>query len=411
MRTLALVTASLGLLSPAASILVADDSPCGTLCGNVLSATTSDDIVCNEGDYTSGAGIVYQQCLACQQTSDYRTSDNETDQQYLLCEKACGPFRNAIVYKNLSSKVESYEYCDDWPVDDNLDFQGCTECLQIGEQHYLANFITVLQAGCEQQPVPGATVSVEGNVFSKDDVNVTDPSPLATLDPDWFDNGPLNLEAKVGIAAGGVVLILITLGFCIIWRGRRRRRAFLSTLEIKQGGKSWPTPIMIPGEMRETPLSQKPLRGWDESPMSVRSEKPFHNYVSPYASQFSSPVSATELKLANWPVMAPNGQMYQQQQNQSSPHIGVALGGDDSSINTSGSSKGKGRQHEEEYEMRPVDNAHGGIGIYQPEIYQYGESSRAPGPPQGYFPDGLVYPHSTHAHGYYEEDTRRGRSP
>jgi hypothetical protein len=86
MRGSSLLAVGLGLLSPAASLLVASDSPCGTLCGNVLSSTTNNDIVCHEDDYTSGSGIVFQQCLACEQTSDYRTSDNETDQQYYLCE-------------------------------------------------------------------------------------------------------------------------------------------------------------------------------------------------------------------------------------------------------------------------------------------------------------------------------------
>ncbi|KAF4998196.1 hypothetical protein FDECE_11837 [Fusarium decemcellulare] len=448
MRGLTLVTTGLGLLSPVASILVADDSPCGTLCGNVLDATTTDDIVCQEGDYTSGAGIVFQQCVVCEQSSDYHTSDNVTDQEYLLynlryalstclfgtpdktevlnsvepclTSKACGPFREAIIYKNLSSKVDSYEYCDEWPVTDNLDFEGCKDCLQVGGNNYLSNFITVLQAGCEQKPVPGIMVSTEGSIFSKDDVNVTAPTPIASVDPDWFDNGPLNLEAKVGIAAGGVVLILMILGFCIIWRGRRRRRAFLNMLETKQG-QSWPTPLTIPRDnrdTRDTPLSQKPFRSWDESPMSVRSEKPFPHYVSPYASQYSSPVSATELKLAQWPVMAPSPQMYMQapmfqQQNQSSPHIGVALGGDESSINTN-SSKGK-RKQEEEYEMTPVEHQQAGIGIYHPDIHQHamystGEPSQMPGPPQGYFPDGLTYPNQPYGY-YYEDEQRRGRSP
>lgn len=262
-----------------------------------------------------------------------------------------------------------------------------------------APVIALLQAGCEQQPAPGATIAIEGNLFSKDNVNATNPTLYPTIDSDWLDQGPLNLEAKVGIAAGGLVLILFILGFCIIWRGKRRRKAFLRTLEMKQE-RYWPGPIAIPQETRDTPLSQKPLRTWDESPVSVRSEKPFTRYVSPYSSQYNSPVSATELKLASWPVMDPHSQM--PPPNHDSPRIGVALGGDESSINTS-SSKGKERQQEEAYEMHPVHGTPGGIGVHQP-----GESDRA-FQQQGYFPEGLVHPGYTY--GYSEEGSRRGYAP
>lgn len=53
--------------------------------------------------------------------------------------KACGPFRQAVEYKNLSSDIQSYDYCDTWPVQDTPDFDGCTDCLRAGDNHYLAN--------------------------------------------------------------------------------------------------------------------------------------------------------------------------------------------------------------------------------------------------------------------------------
>ncbi|KAF5631236.1 hypothetical protein F52700_6941 [Fusarium sp. NRRL 52700] len=369
-----------GSLSSVAAILVAENSPCGTLCGNVLDATTADDIVCQEDDYNSGAGIVYQQCVAS-----------------MAVIKACGPFRQAVEYKNLSSDIHGYDYCDTWPVHDTPDFDGCTDCLRAGDNHYLANFFTLLQAGCEQKPQPGVTVSVDGGLFSQDIVNITEPTPVASVNPDWLDQGPISLGAKVGIAAGGVVFLLFILGFCIVWRGKRRRRAFLRQLETRprtKGSwpkKGWPTPLHISNDndMRETPLSQKPFRSWDESPISARSEKTFPRYVSPYGSQFGSPVSATELQLAQWPVMNPNQQAYPPMPNHASnPHlypemfpsmykpdpspsgsqIGVALGGDDSSLNTPQS---KGKDKDESYEMYPVDvRSHGAIGIYQPEHLQ-----------------------------------------
>lgn len=106
MRGSSLLAVGLGLLRPAASLLVASDSPCGTLCGNVLSSTTSDDIVCHENDYNTGSGIVFQQCLACEQTSDYRTSDNETDQQYYLCELSY-PVAHLVDITDLGRRIQT----------------------------------------------------------------------------------------------------------------------------------------------------------------------------------------------------------------------------------------------------------------------------------------------------------------
>ena len=56
-----------------------------------------------------------------------------------LRSKACGPFRDAIEYKNLSTQYTGFEYCEKWPLWDLADFQGCTECLQVADNDYLAN--------------------------------------------------------------------------------------------------------------------------------------------------------------------------------------------------------------------------------------------------------------------------------
>ena len=53
--------------------------------------------------------------------------------------KACGPFKEAIQFGNLTSKFQDYDFCAVWPVTDKLDFTGCRECLQAGGQEYLAN--------------------------------------------------------------------------------------------------------------------------------------------------------------------------------------------------------------------------------------------------------------------------------
>lgn len=211
----------------------------------------------------------------------------------------------------------------------------------------------VLQAGCEQQPVPGVGLGLSGDVFSTDDVEVTAPSPTAAVDPNWFDHGPISLGAKVGIAIGGLILVLSIAGFCIVWNGKRRRRAYLRTLEKKYGNQGWPSP-QNHAEMFETPVSQHPLRGWDDSPMSVQTEaeKLWPRYVSPYSSQYNSPVSGNEGPSMQWPAAALSPQR----------EIGVALGGEDPTDKWAASTlhEGKGKDKQpESYEMHNVDSAGG----------------------------------------------------
>jgi hypothetical protein len=385
-----------GFIGQAAAVIVAEGSPCSTNCGNVLTSTSPDDIECDQGSYAaSDAGRLYQSCLTCEFTSGYASPTQESDQQLMLynlryatssclfnfpkhensysgqctTSEACEKFQDALGYRNLSSEYSSYEYCDVWPTGDTEHLDNCRECLQSAEEQYLANFIEILQAGCEQQPRAGVLVSFEGNPFSTDDVRITAPSPTATVNPDWFDDGPLNLEAKVGIAAAGFAILLSVLGCCIIWRGKRKRRAFLRSIEHKYSGqpartKAWPMSMHLKThEMNQTPLSQKPLRSWDESPVTAPSET-FPRYFSPYSSTFNSPVSATDAPMPNWPVIGPTSPS----QNAPGTSIGVALGGDDRSSSDKASSKGK--EPEESYEMQDVETRHG-YGPVQPTFPQH----------------------------------------
>ncbi|KAF7561302.1 hypothetical protein G7046_g2839 [Stylonectria norvegica] len=321
--------AVVGAVLPAAqAVLVTPGSPCSTSCGNVLDATTPADVICSQDGYSVGTGQLFEGCVNCELSSGYR-NEQETDTQWMLynlryatsyclfgtpdnknvistpciTSTACGPFKNAIEFKNMSSNTESYDYCALWPVTDTKDFNGCKQCLQAGNQEYLANFITVLQAGCEQQPISGDSVGIEGSIFSHDNVNATVASAVPTVDPDWFDHGAISLGGKVGIAIGGVVFLLVLAGFFIIWNGKRRRKAYLRSLEDRNAHKGWPSPHN-PGEMRETPLSQRPLRGWDDSPQSANTDVNFPRYFSPYSSQYNSPVSALEQPSMPWPDTA-----------------------------------------------------------------------------------------------------------
>ncbi|KAM4056154.1 centromere/microtubule binding protein cbf5-like protein [Hirsutella rhossiliensis] len=382
------LSTTLAVALPAAhAILVTPGSPCSTSCGNVLDSTSTADIVCDEAGPSGAAAQLFQGCVECEMGSGY-FHNNQSDVQSVLynlryavsyclfgvpinenlvnnpciTSKACGPFLNAIEYKNLSSTYKSYEYCQRWPMDINVDYRGCTECLQAAESFHLANFVTVLEAGCEQRPAPGIGLGLEGNVFSSDYVNVTAPSPTVAVDPNWFDQGPLNLSAKVGIAVGGLVLLLTILGCAIVLNGKRRRRAYLRRLEAKYVQRGWPAPngqgekpdapMSQPRPSRgwdDTPVSQQPLRGWDDSPMTVSTENAYPRYFSPYSSQYNSPVSARNSPSTHMPLAALG----------ITQDIGVALGDDDGAgaQSTASPSEGKGKVRQEAYEMHQVDSA------------------------------------------------------
>ncbi|CAK7223968.1 hypothetical protein SCUCBS95973_005359 [Sporothrix curviconia] len=348
---LTLVTA-VALAGPATALLVAPGSPCEQYCGNVLSTTTGADMTCQDSDYAaSSAGIVFETCIGCELKSAY-SSGNTSDLNYLLynlrytisyclfglenstdaagspciIEPACGLLEDAFNYDNMTVDVGSYDFCQDW-VENQV--PKCTACLS-SSSTFMENYVTILDAACRQMPNDGSTLSVQGTPFSTIPMNVTTPSatPLYTYTPTY---SPISLGGKVGIAVGGLVLILSIAGFLIVFFGRRRRRAFLKGVEARygggghhgggvmggRGGDGWPSPDMAQmarnaHDKYSTPTSTQPLRGWDDtSPISVATtaEKNgngyFPRYFSPYNSQYNSPVSAEDgPPYTTWPAMA-----------------------------------------------------------------------------------------------------------
>ncbi|KAI1776296.1 hypothetical protein F4818DRAFT_413609 [Hypoxylon cercidicola] len=294
-----------------AALLVANGSPCATKCGNVLDSTTDDMIVCAESAYgTVSNGQVFEACVGCETTSSFSTTQGQqetSDLQSMLYNMryatnmclyeansspclttfACSNIKDAIQYGNLSSSSATYDYCGLW-TDYNLD--KCHDCLLIAEQHYLSNYISILDGACRLRLEPPATLPLQGNVFSTDVVNVTDPTPTATFAPTGI-TGPLDSGAIAGIVIGGLVVLLAVVGCGIVLNGKRRRKTYLR--RRSQMAKNWPQGGGN-GEMFETPVSQKPLRGWEDSPVSAATQTTFPPYFSPYASQYNSPVSAAE---------------------------------------------------------------------------------------------------------------------
>ncbi|KAI1856099.1 hypothetical protein JX265_011814 [Neoarthrinium moseri] len=333
------------LLRSVAAVLAPPDSPCRVKCGNQPGSTATDELVCEQSDYSSSVGVVWRACLTCESTSSYSVKIGKTtysDLQAMLYNMryatanclfgeglgsnpcitttACEPLKNAIEYDGLESNVTASGYCN----------------------------MSILDGYCKMQPSPGETLSIQGDIFSTTEVaNVTVPTPTASVTPSG-PQGPLSLGAIVGIAIGGLALLLGVTGFCIVMNGKRRRKAYLRRREDQR--KQWPSPGGA-GEMFETPVSQRPLRGWDASPVSAATDRTYPRYFSPYSSQYNSPVSAVE------------GPSHQQWPTEGTQNIGVALSPDAEHMHGYwGDRKGKDRLQDasDGYEMQEGVHSGGG---------------------------------------------------
>jgi hypothetical protein len=336
----------------------------------------------------------------------------------------------------MSTLGGTYDYCGTWRSDV---VQHCGPCLvpldtDAVDGIYQNNYLTVLEAACEQMPAPGSTITISGDLFG------TTPIAIVTAEPTYSsvpapDYGPISLGARVGIAFGGLALLLALAGVVVICNGKRRRRAFLRELEHRHGGPGWPHPKSRYGgggsaDMFETPVSQKPLRGWDnESPVSAHTDSgPYPRYFSPYSSQYNSPVTGPEggpggPGATHWPTLPTQDQLDQliqahtpvhgspppafsqwptvnqekmlmqmhahHEQRQHELAIGLALGGDDASLRSKNSNlnlngfpiEPKGKEKDETYEMveSPYGNEKNGDATAGRE-YEY--PYRMPAPPQ-----------------------------
>jgi len=328
--------------APTIALISSTSSPCAAQCGNNLASTSGSDIACSIADFKSTpAGNVFQNCVSCQIQSTYvnpitRQSDLHWgiyNLRYALSwclfgypdnknaasspcttERGCGAFQGAFTFDSLSLNSSSYGFCPSLPT---ATVSHCTTCLQhLPDEIYLNNFVVALDASCQQQPVAGTKLSIDGNLFSATQVNITSPSsvPQSTYNP----NHGLTLGAKVGIGAAALCAMLAIAGFCIVWQGKRRRRKFLMRHQQETGYSDWakkamhspPQPIgESPGGFFDSPQSQRPLvaaspwaRRDDESPASAIGEKV---YFSPYSSQYNSPVDANDQFQSigrEWPI-------------------------------------------------------------------------------------------------------------
>lgn len=173
--------------------------------------------------------------------------------------------------------------------------------------------VVALEAACEQQPVLGATISLDGSVFESSIVNITQPAANSTSSY-TSTTGDLSLNSKVGIAVGAIVILLAIAGFLIVCCGKRRRRRVLAE-KARASGFEWQKGHGVLRKSQQpqqsffdSPQSQRPFaNAWQDeiSPASANVEKA---YFSPYSSQYTSPVNAMDIPNHHqmWPQESKN---------------------------------------------------------------------------------------------------------
>ncbi|CAN8096103.1 unnamed protein product [Discula destructiva] len=244
---LLLITAS------AYALRITPDSSCSSVCGDTTT-TNASNVVCNDFDYyRSSEGSTFMSCMECLQTSN-ATRDADNDVSWFLynlryasavclydypsqntsadatsvcnVDHACKPLQGALVSGNLNPLNETqYGYCqadDDAFYGTSID--NCVSCLQSSPSTYTANFLLALEAGCKQEPAPGALLSITGSLFSTLAINITMPSN-STASSYSSTSPPLSTTTIIAIAVSLTALFATAAALFTIYFLRQRRYA------------------------------------------------------------------------------------------------------------------------------------------------------------------------------------------
>ncbi|KAI0096001.1 hypothetical protein GGR51DRAFT_553786 [Nemania sp. FL0031] len=258
-----LVLSSIFLVPYGNALQVTPGSTCAAFCldnpesdplNAASSNTTPADITCTDDSYDNSAtGIKFKNCIDCLQKSN-ATSDSESDVSWFLynirysldvclfsfpeasqevsspctINWACQPLKTALEAGSLEPGRDQLEYCT---ADGNFTtahhIDDCITCFESSSnQGYMANFMTALKAGCEQEPAPGSLIGLSDSVFAGSLINITAP-PTTELSSGGKDSGfgITSTGAIVGIAIGGALLLIG--GIALFWvYHRRQKRTF-----------------------------------------------------------------------------------------------------------------------------------------------------------------------------------------
>ncbi|KAK6951754.1 hypothetical protein Daesc_006277 [Daldinia eschscholtzii] len=267
---------------------VTPGSPCAAVCldhqdgdaqNPAASSTNSSDITCLDSEYgSSSAGIKFKNCLSCLKDSK-AVSGSESDVSWFLynlryavdvcvfgspdapksisspcdIDFGCAPLAQSLKYGiSNPNNASEYGYCTAGNgAFKNESVEACYQCFQASDnQVYLANFLIALQAGCEQTPAPGSLLGISGTLFSDTPIEVTAP-PTDDNDTDTSKTNQSNptsmtTGAIVGIAVGGALLFLGSVGLFIVHHRRekraRERNALASDYDPRGGSGSITAP-------------------------------------------------------------------------------------------------------------------------------------------------------------------------
>ncbi|RKU42438.1 hypothetical protein DL546_002309 [Coniochaeta pulveracea] len=248
----ALLSVSILILSSATSALqVVPGSPCFSQCTiDGAPTTNASEIVCSDVEFNSTAtGLKFKQCTECLQGSrQFAGVDTDVarylynlryatdvclfgfpeahDKKISACatDYVCNPLKAALEVDRLSTVNSSeYGYC----TADNSAFRGqgrttCMGCLDASpNSRYLSNFLVALEAGCEQQPVPGVPLGLSGSLFSDAGVNIANITTAASNQGSTPSH--LSTGAIVGIVVGVGALFLAGISLLILYYCRQKR--------------------------------------------------------------------------------------------------------------------------------------------------------------------------------------------
>ncbi|KAI1087551.1 hypothetical protein F5B19DRAFT_64134 [Rostrohypoxylon terebratum] len=259
------------------ALQVSSGSSCASVClddpaNQNVPSTNSSDIVCNDQDYsTTTAGIRFKNCVECLQES-HATSDEGNDISWYLynlrysvdvciygfpnvtktisspcdIDYACRPLKQALETGNLNpNNGTQLDYCTaDGGAFNGSQLQDCVQCFRSSSnQFYMSNFLTALQAGCEQRPQAGNLIGLSGSLFTRFQVNITAAPQNQTTTSNDTTTTTMTTGAIVGIVIGASLLFLGGTGLFWIYH-RKQKYLYGSPLDSQNGRKSISPPLV-----------------------------------------------------------------------------------------------------------------------------------------------------------------------